>query len=332
LKLPDAVANLSAARTGDQVTLHWTMPKKNTDKLLLKGALPVRVCRREGTGACVQVAGGPTFAPGAEGSFTETLTGELAAGAARPLGYFVELENGHGRSAGLSNEAVVLAGAAPAAVEGLKAEVRRSGVVLRWDENGLAAAVRLHRKLLTAPAEAKGKDGIFAPGTEPAEQNLLVEPETDAARTGRALDKTIRFGQVYEYTAQRVMRVEANGATLELAGPISAAIRVEAADVFPPAVPSGLAAVAAVEAGGGVAIDLSWAAVADADLAGYAVYRREGAGTWWQISGARPVVGAAFHDGQVEAGHSYRYAVTSIGQSGHESARSAEAEETVPNP
>ncbi len=45
----------------------------------------------------------------------------LAAGAPRPLTYFVELTNHNGRSAGLSNDAVVLAGEAPGPVAGLTA-------------------------------------------------------------------------------------------------------------------------------------------------------------------------------------------------------------------
>jgi fibronectin type 3 domain-containing protein len=78
-------------------------------------------------------------------------------------------------------------------------------------------------------------------------------------------------------------------------------------------------------------IDLSWLPVTEADLAGYAVFRREGDGEWQRISPAQPVVGPAFHDADVKPGHTYRYAVSAIDQGGHESARSAEAAETVPN-
>lgn len=149
----------------------------------------------------------------------------------------------------------------------------------------------------------------------------------------RALDSSIRFGQVYEYRAQRVARVTVEGKTLELAGELSAPVRVEARDIFPPAVPTGLAAVATTgDNGAGNAIDLSWQPVTDADLAGYAVYRREGDGGWQRISPAGPLVPPAFHDSQVQPGHSYRYAVSSINQGGNESARSAETEESVPNP
>jgi hypothetical protein len=151
------------------------------------------------------------------------------------------------------------------------------------------------------------------------------------------LDNSIRFGQVYEYRAQRVARVTVEGKTQELAGELSAPVRVEAQDIFPPAVPVGLAAVAATSENGAgnapqVAIDLSWQPVTDFDLAGYVVYRREGDAAWQRISPAAPLVPPAFHDSQVQPGHSYVYAVSAISQGGYESARSAETEEPVPNP
>jgi len=339
LKLPDPVANLSAVRTGDQIALTWAMPRKNTDKLLIKGNTAVRVCRKEGSGACVPVPGDLAFAPEAHGSFTETLPAALAAGMPRPLTYFVELRNSKGRSAGLSNGAVVLAGAAPGPVGGLSAQVRKAGVVLRWTADSAqepANVIRLHRKLLTPQPKAGAgnkptpQPGILAPAPEPVEQSLLVD---DAAHPGRSLDKTIRFGQTYEYRAQRVARVAVDGQTLELAGTLSDPIRVEAIDVFPPAAPTGLAAVAtAADSTAGPSIDLSWQPGSESDLAGYVVYRHEGGSGWQRSSPQGPVVGPAFHDAPVQPGHTYRYAVTAIDQLGHESTRSAEAEETVPNP
>jgi hypothetical protein len=348
LKLPVPVEDLAASRMGSQVTLHWTMPKKNTDKLLLKGNVPVYICRKEAAGGnCVAAGTAPStsselqFAPGAAGAFTETLPAELAAGAPRPLSYFVELRNGNGRSAGLSNAAVVLAGVAPAPVANLSAEVRKTGVVLHWAPLESAVqeptTIRLHRKLLTPPPAKPKQDqqGLLTPAPEPVEQNLLVDSCAPEAGKGgcRALDSNIRFGQVYEYRAQRVAQVTVEGKTLELDGELSAPVRVEVRDIFPPAVPTGLAAVATTgDNGAGNAIDLSWQPVTDTDLAGYIVYRREGDGGWQRISPAGPLVPPAFHDSQILPGHSYRYAVSSINQAGNESARSAETEESVPNP
>ncbi len=339
LMLPDRVSDLSAVRTGDQVSLAWTMPKRNTDKLLLKGDVTVHVCRAEGAGACEPAGADLAVAPGARGTFTETLPGALAAGAARPLRYFVELRNARGRSAGLSNAAVALAGQAPVAIAGLSAENRKDGVALHWtalkqeQPDGPATAVRLHRTLLGAPP-AKHTQGLLEAPAEPAELNLLVEaPARPRAPLDGALDKSIRQGQRYEYRLQRITRLTVDGKTLELASAPSAPLQVDALDVFPPDTPTAVAAVAILsESGGEPAIDLSWQPVADADLAGYALYRREGEGPWLRISPPQPLVPPAFHDGHVQAGHAYIYAVTAIDQGGHESPRSVEARETVPNP
>jgi len=331
LKLPAPVTDLSATRTGNQVSLTWTMPKKNTDKLLLKGDVPVRVCRKLGAGPCESTGAPLEFAPGADAVFDEILPPTLASGDPRALTYFVELTNRNGRSAGLSNDAVILAGEAPIPVANLTAELRKEGIALHWTPDSASAliAVRLHRKLLTPPA-AKPQQGPLAPPPEPLEQSLLID---SGAQTGRALDKSIRFGQTYEYRAQRVVRLTVNGETQELAGDLSAPIRVEALDVFPPAVPTGLAAVATVnQTGSEAAIDLSWQPVADPELAGYAVYRREGDTEWQRISPAQPLVPPAFHDAHVQPGHTYKYSVIAIAQNGHQSPRSAETQETVPNP
>jgi hypothetical protein len=345
LNLPDPVNDLTAVRTGNQIALTWTMPKRNTEKMLLKNSYPVRICRKEAGSPCEVAPSNLMLAPGAAGTFIDTLPAAETLGAPRSLSYFVELNNPKGRSAGHSNPAQVLAGEAPAPVVGLTAEVRKAGIALRWrpdgseDQRAAATFIRLRRKLLTPQMEVKSKTqaGLPAQPPEPVGQSFLIEPNdgSDGAKEGlgRALDGSVRFGQVYEYRAQRVARIVVDGKTLEIAGPFSEPVRVETLDVFPPEIPTGLAAVpSAGDAASGPSIDLSWQPVADADLAGYAVYRREGEGKWQRISPSFAVVGPAFHDQNVQVGHSYRYAVTAIDEGGHASARSVETEETVPNP
>lgn len=323
LNLPETVKDLSALRTGNRVELGWTMPRRNTDKLLLKDAVTVRVCREDGGSGCVD-AGTLEGTPGARGTWTETLPEAESVGGPRVLQYLVELKNRNGRSAGLSNAAAVVAGAPPQPVEGLTATVRKAGVVLRWKADGEEAPVRLKRTLLSRRAEKK-QTGLLSAETELVDMSLVVED----AEPGRAVDKTVRFGEAYSYRAQRVALVTVDGKTLELPGALTDAVRVEVKDVFPPAAPKGLAAVA-VTGEGAATIDLSWLPNAEDDLAGYAVYRREGDGPWVRISAAAAVTGPAYHDAAVTAGHSYQYAVTAVDQGGHESGRSAEAAETVP--
>jgi hypothetical protein len=335
LELPDRVSDLSAVRAGNQVALTWSMPRRDTDKVLLKGNVTVRICRNESAAGC-SAAATVQFAPETAGAFTDTLPPALAEGAPRVITYFVELDNHKGRTAGISNSAQILTGEAPAAVDGLAAEMRRDGVLLHWTPappNLTPVAVRLVRKLVSAPAPATSRsaEGPLAPRPEPAERNLLVEP---ASHLDRALDSSIQFGDTYEYRAQRVARVIVNGKTLDLAGPLSSPVRIEAVNTFPPAVPRGLAAVATAGAEGtGPEIDLNWQPNTEADLAGYVVYRRETAApesNWQRISPAQPVEAPGFHDANVQPGHTYRYAVSAVDQQGHESERSPEAEETVP--
>jgi len=340
LDLPDRVDDLSAVRTGNQVALAWTMPKRDTDKVPLKGNVTVRICRNESAAQGCFAAAMIELSSGADGAFTDILPPALTGGAPRVLTYFVELDNRKGRSAGLSNGVQVLAGEAPAAVDDLAAEMRREGVLLRWEPappEAAPVAVRLVRKLVAPPAnqpaKPKSAQGPFAPRPEPPERTLLVEP---ALHLDRALDSSIEFGATYEYRAQRVARVAINGETLELAGPLTSPVRIAAVNVFPPAVPRGLAAVATAGAAGtGPAIDLNWQPNTEADLAGYVVYRSEtnaAESGWQRISPAGPVTSPGFHDASVQPGHTYRYAVSALDEQGHESARSAEAEETVPGP
>jgi len=340
LKLPEQVTGLTAVRAGNMVTLHWTMPKKTTDRLLIKGPVRVAICRVEGQHSC-QTAGEVAVDPGKEGQFSDTMPASLASGEPRAVDYYVELKSPKGRSAGLSNPATILAGAAPSAVVGLTAKVRADGVELHWSGNA-STAVRLHRQLLNPPATKKDQSsGPVGPETEPVMRDLLVEVSVAGQEPG-AIDHTANFGEVYEYAAQRVQKIEVNSPdgkkTLELDGEISAPIRVDVVDTFPPTVPQGLVAVLLPEE---KTIDLSWQPdsdpYVDKDLAGYIVYRAEAgeqstAAGWKRISGEKPLIGPAYRDAGVEPGHSYRYAVTAIDLTGHESRRSPEAQESVPAP
>jgi fibronectin type 3 domain-containing protein len=103
---------------------------------------------------------------------------------------------------------------------------------------------------------------------------------------------------------------------------------VFAHDVFPPAVPTGVQAVYS-----GLSqqkfIDLTWAPVTDADLAGYNVYRREEGTQPMKIS-SELVKTPAFRDANIQAGHKYFYSVSAVDLRGNDSAKSAEASEQVP--
>lgn len=327
LHLPNPVSDLTAVRSGATVTLHWTNPRKTTDRLLINGTIHARICWQKITAQC-EVVEQVDVQPGTKVDFRESVPPALQQGEPRPVSFFVELQSSKARSAGPSNLAPILAGAAPQPLTGLRGEPRPNGAALHWDA-GDNTLVRLHRKLLTPtkPPSDSSKNPLGGQ-SEPLLRDFLIEP--GPIHDG-ALDATAQFGNSYEYTAQRLTRITVNGQTVELAGDVSAPIRIDMVDTFPPAVPSGLEAVAVPDK---KTIDLSWQPNSDSDLAGYIVYRADDSDStaWTPLSGPQPLTAPAYRDTSVQTGHTYRYAVTAVDLSGHESARSTETRESLPNP
>jgi fibronectin type 3 domain-containing protein len=111
-------------------------------------------------------------------------------------------------------------------------------------------------------------------------------------------------------------------------GEPSAEVKVFAHDVFPPAAPAGLQAVAS-GVGQPSFVDLTWAPNAEPDVAGYNVYRHEQGHPPVKIN-TDLVKTPAFRDHGVASGHKYFYAVTAVDLRGNESSSSPEASEAVP--
>ncbi|HUB20451.1 MAG TPA: fibronectin type III domain-containing protein [Acidobacteriaceae bacterium] len=338
LWLPQPVKDLAATRVSNTVRLHWTMPKNTTDKVALKGDQRAQVCWEFAapTGKPAfdakncRTAGDGMFPPDKPADLAVPLPDELTTGKPRAVAFYVELQNHVGKTAGPSNPAWVASGPAPLGVAGLQLETRAEGVVLRWapatPEPGLI--MRLHRTLVLVsgapkPDEAKGV-------SPPAEQTLEVS--LDHQDPGGAVDRDAALDHTWKYWVERVVRIEADGHAIETAGPPSAAVTIDAKDVFPPAVPAGLAIVADPQ---GKAMDLSWTPDTDADTAGYFVYRMDlspgaaPASAWERIT-PKVVVAPSYTDTTVLPGHSYAFAVSAVDQDGNESAKSPEVQEQMP--
>lgn len=342
LNLPQIVSgnSLTAIRVGGEVKLHWTTPSQTTDKLAVKGAITAEICREIVAGAVrakapcspvgrVPVTAGPTDA-------ADPLPPELLAGPPRLLAYRVQLINAAGRTAGPSPVALAVSGPEAAPVEGFAGEATKAGVELRW-RPATAGSVELERTLLDpAPAkqEAKSAAGsmmaaLSGSGKQAAETRLRAGD--GGADAGGMLDRTVEIGHEYRYTAQRVVRVNVGGQTVEARSVPSAALQFAVRDVFPPDVPKGLVAVPGTAGEAGAAsIELSWDPDVEPRLAGYRVYRREEGSAEWQRVGPEMVIEAAFRDGKATAGHRYSYRVTAVSTVGNESAQSGEAAETAP--
>lgn len=343
LWMPEPVRDLSAQRVGNEVRLHWTMPKNTTDKVALQGDQRAHFCWTRGAAlgpegkapprpvpsaglpGC-RAAGDAMFPPNRPADFTTQMPADLTGGPPQMVSYFVELQNRSGKTAGPSNPAYVATGSAPAAVEGFTAHTQPKGVVLDWQSAAPhpGLVLRIHRALIPSPGSPKPNQSA---GTPPAPEQTL-EVDLDKTDPGQALDSDAPLDHTWRYSVERVQRVTADQHTVELSGLSSPPVIIDAKNIFPPAVPAGLAAVADEQAH---AINLSWTPDSDPDLAGYIVYRRdETAGTPAErISGDAPVVPSTFEDKTVVAGHRYTYAVSAVSNDGVESARSAEVQEQM---
>lgn len=329
LELPRPVADLAATRQGDKVTLTWTVPRETTDKQSIRHPGPVRICRDANTTAmvqCPQVAelpAAPAVAKGAkpeQGTYTDTLPADLQQ--QNPTGfatYAMESLNGRGRSAGLSNQVEVPLAPTVSPPSDVRAQVTPEGVVLTW-----TGVLHEHE----AP-ELRHLYGLYRRTPETPVWSLVGEVQLSTDPHARFVDTGFEWEKTYLYRVVVVTSVIRIGAAaVQVEGGPSADTQVFAHDVFPPAAPAGVQAVAS-GVGQPPFVDLTWAPNTEADLAGYNVYRHQAGQQPVKIN-TDLVKAPAYRDREVTAGHNYFYAVTAVDLRGNESPRSDETSESLP--
>jgi hypothetical protein len=349
LELPKPPTDLRAVRKGDRVYLFWSAPPQTMDRQNVRHQGPTRICRSLEVlmSACGMPVGNVTAAASPETSathstpqanFVDTLPPELLQqDPTRMVTYAVEALNLHARSAGLSNQVPVpLAPTLPPPAN-FRTTVTADGVVLTWEcvvpatpSPNIRYLYRIYRRSSDSGVDVKLADG--------------------ECPVGRFEDRSIEWQKTYEYRITVVTEAKletatapcfsaranqnvaerssdcGNVATVE--GDDSPPQKVFVRDVYPPGVPSGLQAVFSGP-GQPPFVDLLWAPGADADLAGYNVYRREESGKPVRIN-PELVKAPAFRDTNVASGKTYWYSVSAVDERGNESVRSEEANEAVP--
>jgi hypothetical protein len=353
--LPEKVKDLTAERVGDHVHLHWTTPAKTTDDLPIKGSITAQICRDPAPSSACTPVKRLTVQPGVSET-VDPLPRALTLDPVALLSYRVQLLNANERSAGPSNEAFALAGAAPPPIEDLHATPVRAGAMLEWRPVPSTDTVELIRHLEGAPVPAKTtnrKSGPKPPAktsTKPAAKPTAKpsptpkssKPEPPAETTlrtplqasdpGGTIDRTAQAGETYRYVAQRVRTAALAGHSLEIRSDLSPPVVLLFKDTFPPATPTGLAAVPSGE--DKPSIDLSWVPDTDPDLAGYILYR-QAVSPSGDLTG--PVIrlnadvlqAPAYRDNTAVVGQRYAYRVSAVDTVGNESAPSADVQEIL---
>jgi hypothetical protein len=332
LELPKQVTDLRAVRKGDKIYLAWTVPTETTDAQTIRHLGVTKICRSLGAAmtkcenAVGEVAASPVPAPSpaqkqpsapqkVRASYTDTLSPDLQQNPAAQATYAVAVFNAGGHTAGLSNQVTVPAAPVLAPPADFNVQLTTEGVVLTWGAiaeqpvEGLRHAVRVYRRLEGATTDA-------------------VAGEVPLG-TSSYLDQGFEWQKAYEYRVTVVTFISQTGAAeLQVESDDTPVVKVVATDVFPPAVPSALQAVAS-GVGQPPFVDLIWAPDAEADLAGYNIYRHEEDGAPSRIN-AELVKAPAYRDTGAAPGKKYFYAVSAVDVRGNESARSEETSEAVP--
>src|ERR1017187_5017707 len=346
LELPKPPTDLRATRKGNRVTLNWSEPTLTTDRQSVRYVGPTLVCRSAesdrsetemtecGNPAAMlpapsappQKSGTPRPAPQ---TYTDTLpSARQQQDPAAEITYAVEVLNRNARGAGLSNRVHVPAILTLPPPPDLAAELTGDGVVLTWTSAGelqtsaspfnnspVQFRYRIYRR-----DESSGKDAI-------AGEVPLGEPGSI-----HFTDSSLEWEKTYLYRITAVSIIKRPDSEIKVEGDDTPTVRVVAHDVFPPSVPAGLQAAYSGE-GQKPFIDLIWAPVTNADLAGYSVYRSEtnGATVGQPVKlNSGLVQSPSYRDSAVASGKTYSYSVSALDVRGNESQRSEATSESVP--
>lgn len=302
LNIPESVTDLVAREIGDRIVVEFTLPERTTDDLVLRGfgeielragSLGGRAWNRDEWIAASKLL-----------KVTDGSTGHVrvevpaAQWAGQEIVFGVRTANRRGRFSDWSNLYALPVIQPLTMPRDLEARAVSEGVRLTWqdDQQVPGLAFRILRR------------------TEKQEQPV----EAARVATREWTDRNTEYGQVYRYSVEAVAPARDREARSEMAGPVSIAPK----DVFPPAVPQGLTAIAGINA-----VELTWDRNTEPDLRGYHVYRALDNGPFEKIADLET---PAYSDKTVQSGKRYRYAVSASDQTGNESARSAPVEITAP--
>ena len=174
---------------------------------------------------------------------------------------------------------------------GLTAKSGPNGVELKWNAEG-ATSYRIFRKADDEKTPAFVGDS----------------PATAFTDHGSGYDTH------YEYYVQ-ALHDKAESEVSEPAG-------ITPVDIFPPAVPSGLAATPGINS-----IELSWERNTESDFRAYIVYRAVDNGPFEKLAETDSPV---YSDQAVKSGTSYRYAISAVDQKNNKSAMTPPVEAAAP--
>jgi len=264
LEIPSPVSDLSIVQVGTHLELHWTVPPTTTEgtRLGALGLVEIYLVFLPANQPLTDFAGQAQRIARLENTDTNpllSLTNYSVPLEASQIGQKVsvalKLINPNGKDAGFSNIASAEVADAPGTPSAPTAMVTEKAIQLTWKPAPLSA-------FGGPPPDAAGYE-IYrsdAQSAEPAQKIGTAESTTYD-------DGTFAFGNRYRYFVRAFVRQGESTAVT----PDSPSVEVAAEDVFPPAPPRNLRAIAVPHA-----VEMAWSPNSESDLAGYNVYRSTG--------------------------------------------------------
>jgi hypothetical protein len=304
LELPQPIRDLAVEQEGARLVLHFAKPQLTTEGTLIRF-----LDRIEIHGAfLVPDASAETFPE--QGRLLATLPAAQLPDGAGEINYELPLAPGQRglkaflavkainrreKDAGFSNVASVEIVDLPEPPSGLAATLTEQAIRLSWRE--------AERSVFGGTAPKPDGYEVFRSETGTSAPAQMV----GTADSPTYEDSSFTFGPRYVYRVRAFVRRGDSKAVT----PYSNAVEVTATDIFPPAAPQNFRAIAVPGA-----IELSWSPSAEADLAGYNVYRSEG-GALVRLN-AELLALPLYRDTTAKSGIEYRYTVKAVDRDGNE--------------
>ena len=298
-RIPRAITNLTAVERGDKVVITFSLPVQTTDSLSIEeysevdlragpAADPFHLEQWESTARTYPVT--PHFTDEENPQpLPVTQTIPVSEWEGKKIDILVRTSGSKKTHFSDWSNRVTLDVIAPLQPPSVKVQATAAGYKLTWTADSRA---RQYRILRQGPGE-----------TTPSINGISDKPEY--------VDGTAQWDTPYSYSV-----IAQAGDVESLA---SAPLAVDSPDSFPPAVPTGLVALA-----GPNSVELSWSRNTELDLKGYMVFRSTDRGPFEHQGDLLTL--PSFSDRSVEHGKRYRYSVSAVDRKGNPSDHSAPVE------
>jgi hypothetical protein len=345
--IPVAITDLAGSQQGNDVVLTFTLPKESIEHKPLKQLPAIEIYRSfetipmsansapqvqvEPPGSAPLVTIPPEmvthFLDRNQFRYVDALTAEdFSQNPSKDAVYVVRTRTSPKKISASSNSLSLPIHPAADPISDLKLEITREAIVLTWIPPQKTLVGGAPRIAAYSVYRSESDSAAFV-ASEGTGQKIALAHIGDVPGPPFR-DLQIQFGKKYTYSVRSVVQYDQT----HIESADSNTVSGERLDTFPPSAPEGLvAALVPAQDQSAAYFDLSWSISPDNDIAGYNIYRSEGAASARNKLNQTLLLTPAFRDMKVVPGRSYVYTATSVTRAGNESPESTPTTGDVPD-